>query len=109
MPEEAPVMTATRTWESLFMCRVASCSWVAAGSGLGDVAAERLEGDVLRLWSTPLVGVEGVDGDELVVGQVEVEDVEVLRDAVRLGRLRDDRAALLQVPAQHHLGRGLPV
>ena len=41
--------------------------------------------------------------------ELEVEDVEVLGDAVRLGRLRDDRAALLQVPAQHHLRRRLAV
>jgi hypothetical protein len=37
------------------------------------------------------------------------EDVEVLGDAVGLGRLGDDGAALLQVPAQHHLRRGLAV
>ena len=60
------------------------------------------------LGAAALAGVEGVDGGELVGGELEVEDVEVLRDAVRLGRLRDDRAALLQVPAQHHLGGVLP-
>ena len=40
-------------------------------------------------------------------GEVEVEDVEVLGDAVRLVRLRDGRASL-QVPAQHDLGGVLP-
>ena len=78
-------------------------------SGFRDGAAEGLQGDGLRLGAAALAGVEAVDGGELVGGEVEVEDVEVLGDAVRLGRLRDDRAALLQVPAQHHLGRGLVV
>ena len=67
------------------------------------------QGDDLRLRAAALAGVEGVDRGELVGGELEVEDVEVLRDPVRLGRLRDHRAALLQVPAQHHLGRGLAV
>nr|WP_306213422.1 hypothetical protein [Actinoplanes sp. RD1] len=32
-----------------------------------------------------------------------------LCDPARVGRLRDRRAALLQMPAQHHLSRGFPV
>ncbi len=43
--------------------------------------------------STALAGVERVNGGELVVGQLEVEDVEVLRDPRRPRRLRDDLAA----------------
>jgi hypothetical protein len=39
----------------------------------------------------------------------QVEDVEVLGDAGGLGRLRDRGAALLQVPAQHHLSGRLAV
>ena len=78
-------------------------------SGFRDLAAEALEGDGVRLGAAALAGVERVDGGQLVGGELEVEDVEVLGDAVRLGRLRDDRAALLQVPAQHDLGRGLAV
>jgi hypothetical protein len=44
---------------------------------------------------------------ELVGRELEVEDVEVLRDPLWLRRLRDHRTAPLQVPAQHHLRRGL--
>ena len=79
------------------------------GSVLGDWAAEVLEGDGFGFGAAALLGVQGVDGRQLVGGELEVEDVDVLRDPVRLGRLRDDRAALLQVPAQHHLGGGLAV
>ena len=70
-----------------------------AGSGFGHGPAEVLQGDVGRLPAAALVGVEAVDGGQVVLGQFRVEDVEVLGDAVRLGRLGDDRAAFLQVPA----------
>src|SRR5436190_22686191 len=78
-------------------------------SGLGDVAAEGLEGDVLGLRAAAATGVEAVDGGHLVGGELEVEDVEVLGDPCGLGRLRDHRAAMLQAPAQHDLGRRLVV
>jgi len=51
-------------------------------SGFGDFAAEGFEGDVVGLGAAALVGVQGVDLGQLVVGQLEVEDVEVLGDAV---------------------------
>jgi hypothetical protein len=41
--------------------------------------------------------------------QFEVEDVEVLRDAVRPDQLGDGAQPVLEVPAQHHLGRRLAV
>src|SRR4051812_661246 len=110
MPEEAPVTTATRP-AGLVLCMSGGCflrGGDAGGSGFGDRPAEALEGDGFGLRAAALVGIEGVDGGDLVAGEGEVEDVEVLGDAVRLGRLRDDRAALLQVPAQHHLRRRLP-
>src|SRR5690349_14426 len=75
-------------------------------SGLGDLAAEGLPGDRLRLGTAAEAGVEGVDRGELVGGQLEVEDVEVLRDAGRRHGLRDHLPALLHVPAQHDLRRG---
>jgi hypothetical protein len=53
------------------------------GSGFGDRSAEALERDDLRLRTAALVGVQAVDPGELVVGELEVEDVEVLR--VRCG------------------------
>jgi hypothetical protein len=54
-------------------------------SVLGDGSAERLKGDRLGFGAAALTGVEGVDGGELVGGQVEVEHVEVLRDPGRFG------------------------
>ena len=63
----------------------------------------RLEGDAVRVWAGAHARVERVDGGELVAFEFEVEDVEVLGDAVGLGRRRDPGAALLQVPVQHHL------
>src|SRR3954452_8180799 len=77
--------------------------------GLRDRPAEGLERDRVGLRAAAAAGVERVDGGELVAGQLEVEDVDVLGDAVRLGRLRDDRAPVLQAPAEHHLGRRLAV
>lgn len=41
--------------------------------------------------------------------ELEVEDVDVLGDAGALGGLGDDRAALLEPPAQQHLGGALAV
>jgi hypothetical protein len=43
------------------------------------------------------------------VVQREVEDLEVLRDPRRGHGFRDRDQAVVQMPAQHHLGRGLPV
>ena len=40
------------------------------------------------------------------VGQGEVEDLGVLLDPLAVGRLGDDGDAVLQAPAQQHLGRG---
>jgi hypothetical protein len=54
-------------------------------------------------------GVQAVDRGDLVRGQVEVEDVDVLRDTGGLDGLRNHRASVLQTPAQHHLGGGLAV
>src|SRR3954447_3461368 len=92
MPDEAPVTTATLLGALLLVM-------IRAPGLLG----ENLERDGMRLRATTLAGVESVDGREFVGGQLEVEHVEVLSDAVGLGRLRDDRTALLQVPAQHDL------
>ena len=49
--------------------------------------------------------VERVEAGHLVVGEGEPEDVQVLGDPLRRDRLRDDHDVVLQVPAQHHLGR----
>src|SRR6478609_9110232 len=77
--------------------------YTSAVSGLRDVAAEGLERDVLGLGAAAPAGVEAGDGGELLGGELEVEDVEVLGDALGLGGLRDHRAAVLQAPAQHDL------
>jgi hypothetical protein len=41
-------------------------------------------------------------------GELEVEDLGVLCDAVAMGRLRDDRDAALDAPAQENLGWASP-
>ena len=46
------------------------------------------------------------DRRDLVVGELEAEDVEVLRAAARGRRLRDRQRAELHVPAQDHLAGG---
>src|SRR6202012_6046029 len=78
-------------------------------SSLGNLAAERLQGDRVGLGTAPPTGVQNVDPGHLLGGQLEVEHVDVLGDAAGLGGLRNDRASVLQAPAQHHLGRGLAV
>ena len=70
---------------------------------LGDLPTERLERHLLGLRTTAHALVEGVQGGELLRREFEVEDVEVLRDALRAHGLGDRRASLLQVPPQHHL------
>ena len=61
-------------------------AWVAlfvVVSGFGDLAAECLTGDDLRVRSTSHAGVEAVDGGEVLRGELEVEHVEVLGHAGR--------------------------
>jgi hypothetical protein len=72
-------------------------------SGLGDRSAEAFEVDVGGFGPAAYAGVERVDRGEFGVAQLEVEDVEVLGDALRAYGLWDCGSALLQVPAQHHL------
>src|SRR5437763_948914 len=55
--------------------------------GLRDRHAESLERDRVGLRAAAAAGVQRVDRGELVVGQLEVEDADVLGDAVRLGGL----------------------
>ena len=50
-----------------------------------------------------LARVELLDGVHLACGEVEVQDVEGLLDALRRDRLGDDDVAQLQVPAQDDL------
>src|SRR3954447_2159407 len=78
-------------------------------SGLRDLASEGLERDGVGLRATAAAGIERVDRGHLVRGELEVEDVDVLGDAAGLGGLRDDRAPVLDAPAQHDLGGGLAV
>lgn len=55
------------------------------------------------------VALQGVDGGQLLIGQLEAEDVEVRGDSLRGHRLGEQDAALLQVPADDDLRRGDPV
>jgi hypothetical protein len=52
---------------------------------------------------------ERIDRCDLGVGELEVEDVEVLGHAVAVVRLREDDVALLQMPADDGLRPGLLV
>jgi hypothetical protein len=82
-------------------------SHAAQASGIGMPKASR----VMSAGSGPprLPVSSASDRRQLVSGELEVEHVEVLGDAVSLGRLRDGRATLLQVPAEHDLRRALGV
>jgi hypothetical protein len=42
--------------------------------------AERFEGDRVRLRTAAYTGVERVDRGQLAAGELEVEDIDVLRD-----------------------------
>ena len=57
----------------------------------------------------PAAGVERPDRREILFLEGEVEDLQVLPHARRIGRLRDHHGAQLQVPAQDDLGRRPPV
>src|ERR1700743_1859937 len=59
-----------------------------------------------RVRAGPVAGIETGDRRQVVFGELEVEDVEVLADAGRGDRLRDHHVAELQVPAQGHSGGG---
>ena len=73
---------------------------------LGNREPPRRTNDV-RIGPAAHSEVERVDALQLVGGQLGVEHIEVLGDALGLHRLGDDAAVLLEVPAQHDLGIGL--
>src|SRR4051812_39654676 len=89
--------------------RVLSCLYSFGRLRLGDRHPVVLEGDAGGIRSTTRAGVQRVDRGDLLAGELEVEDGKVLGDAGRLDRLRDRGAALLQMPAEHHLGDRLAV
>ena len=53
----------------------------------------------------PARPVERIELLHVTGGELEVEDLRVLRDALAVGRLRDDRDAALHAPAQQDRGR----
>ena len=53
--------------------------------------------------------VEGIDLGHVLVGQREIEQVDVLSDVRRRLRSRNDDVSLLNMPAQQYLGGGLTV
>src|SRR5215218_6966547 len=83
--------------------------FAVAGLGVVDDLGVGLGAELLgvRAAADPLV--ERVARRDLLGGQREVEDIEVLGDAVRLDRLRDRAEAAFDVPAQDDLRRGLAV
>src|SRR5690606_39152409 len=72
-------------------------SWAVPGSGAVQPGRVRAEAPVL---------VQRADRREVLGVQGEVEHVDVLPDPRRRHGLRDHDVAELEVPAQHHLGRG---
>src|SRR3954469_4632682 len=70
---------------------------------LGNRPAVVLEGDAVGRRSAADSGLERVDRGHLLLRELEVEELEVLRDAGALDRLRDRRTAFLKMPPQHHL------
>lgn len=84
-----------RTPHARFGRRPARRTIQAAGdahSGLWDLAAEYLEDDCVR-GSAATAGVQAVERGHLTDGQLEVEDLDVLCDALGLGGLRNDRSS----------------
>jgi len=67
-------------------CSLAATRW---RSVLRDDPVEYLRSWHVGVGSVAHAGVERVDAGQLLGGQVEVEHVEVLGDAGRVGRLRD--------------------
>src|ERR1700755_107350 len=53
-----------------------------------------------------MAGIQSGDRRQVVFGEIEVEEVEVLPHPRRGDRLRDHHVAELEVPAQDHLGDG---
>ena len=65
--------------------------------------------DLVVVLEEQLPLVEGVDLGHVLVGQREVEQVDVLSDVRWCLRARDHDVSLLDMPAQQHLGGGLAV
>ena len=59
-------------------------------SGLEDRFSGGGQRDILRFAAASPAGLEGIEGGELLIGELEVEDIEVLGHAAGLGGLRDD-------------------
>src|SRR3954454_23867021 len=72
---------------------------------LAPFAVEGSGVEGVRVGAGPLAAVQSGDPVDLVAGQLEAEEVEVLLDAARRHRLGDDDVAELQVPPQDRLGR----
>ena len=72
-------------------------------SGISEVGGKPVE--AVRVESESLSAVEPTDLVHVALGQLEVEDVEVVREPSWIAGLRDDDVAKLKVPAEHHLRR----
>lgn len=79
-------------------------SW-GRGSRLWDPHPVGVQRHAVGLGSIADAGVERVDRGELLTGEIEVEDVEVLRDATGVGRTSGRVPVRVQVLPEHHLGR----
>jgi len=72
----------------------------------GESALVRVEPHLVGVGTASYPGVGRVDRGHVLGGQREVEDADVLGDAVGLDGLRDGGQAVLDVPAEDDLGRG---
>src|SRR5580692_7532325 len=71
----------------------------------GPLASGAVE--LVRVGAGAVVPTQRADRLDVLAGKLEVEDVDVLPDAGRRNGLGEDDVAALDVPAQHHLSRGL--
>ena len=71
--------------ERRLLCECCPCS----SSCLRNLPAVCFEGDAVRLRTAAHTGVERVNRGDLVAGELEVEDVEILGDTIGLRRLRN--------------------
>ena len=62
-----------------------------------------LEIEIVRISTVALAGVDGGDGGHIIDREVEVEDLEVLLDALGMSGLGKHDDAALDVPTNHYL------
>src|SRR4026209_155409 len=103
MPDEAPVMTATRPEMVSVLIGEAPVSVDAGAVEARDPLGVGVVEELRR------AGVEPGDAGHVVVAELEVEDVDVLSHSLRPDRFGDHDDLALDEPAQDGLGDRLAV